>query len=145
MLFSDGQKSIRKGLYGGEKFMSRQFDQKEKNQLSYTQQHLANERTYLAWIRTSISIVGVGFLATSLHFTMGVTRNAFVDFFTVALGIFACVFGLTIIFSATQNYNKKREQLIHETFIPSNMRITLISSMLIIMVVMVIIYFFMIM
>ncbi|WP_361920472.1 DUF202 domain-containing protein, partial [Streptomyces sp. NPDC046876] len=53
------------------------------------QQHLANERTYLAWIRTVISIVGVGFLATSLHFTMGVTRNTFVDTFTIALGIFA--------------------------------------------------------
>lgn len=125
--------------------MSRQPDQKDKNQLTYTQQHLANERTYLAWIRTAISIVGVGFLATSLHFTMGATRNSLVDFFTIALGIFACVFGLTIIFTATQNYNKKREQLINETFIPSQMRITLISSMLIIMVIMVIIYFFMIM
>ncbi|MDN7242840.1 DUF202 domain-containing protein [Planococcus sp. N028] len=125
--------------------MPRQPDQKEKNQLSYTQQHLANERTYLAWIRTAISIVGVGFLATSLHFTMGATRNQFVDVFTIALGIFACVFGLTIIFLATQNYNKKRQQLLNETFIPSNMSITLISSMLIIMIVMVIIYFFMIM
>lgn len=125
--------------------MSRQSYRKEKNQLAYTQQHLANERTYLAWIRTVISIVGVGFLATSLHFTMGATRNPFVDIFTVALGIFACIFGLTVIFSATQNYKKKRQQLINETFTPSSMHITLISSMLAIMIIMVIIYFFMIM
>ncbi|MDF9760288.1 hypothetical protein OKW24_002061 [Peribacillus simplex] len=39
----------------------------EKNQLKYAQQHLANERTFLAWIRTVIAIVGVGFLTTSLH------------------------------------------------------------------------------
>ncbi|MBB5179819.1 putative membrane protein [Planomicrobium koreense] len=125
--------------------MARRSNPEPKNQLLYTQQHLANERTYLAWIRTGISIVGVGFLATSLHFTMGVIRNQFVDIFTIALGIFACIFGLTIIFSATQNYKKKRLQIINETFYPSNMHITLISSMLAVMIIMVIIYFFMIM
>jgi putative membrane protein len=25
------------------------------------QQHLANERTYLAWIRTAITVIGLGF------------------------------------------------------------------------------------
>ncbi len=125
--------------------MARRSNPVPKNQLIYTQQHFANERTYLAWIRTGISIVGVGFLATSLHFTMGVIRNQFVDVFTIALGIFACIFGLTIIFSATQNYKKKRMQIINETFYPSNMHITLISSMLSVMIIMVIIYFFMIM
>ncbi|MEK4536532.1 DUF202 domain-containing protein [Peribacillus sp. FSL K6-1552] len=29
--------------------------------VKFAQQHLANERTYLAWIRTSVSNVGVGF------------------------------------------------------------------------------------
>jgi putative membrane protein len=125
--------------------MGRRSNRIPKNQLLYTQQHLANERTYLAWIRTGISIVGVGFLATSLHFTMGVIRNQFVDVFTISLGIFSCIFGLTIIFSATQNYKKKRRQIINETFYPSNLHITLISSMLAVMIIMVIIYFFMIM
>lgn len=125
--------------------MSRQSYRKEKNQLIYTQQHLANERTYLAWIRTAISIVGVGFLATSLHFTMGVTRNPLIDFFTIILGIFACVFGLVIIATATRTYREKRQQIIQETFYPSNMRISLISTMLTILIIMVIIYFFFIM
>lgn len=125
--------------------MARRPSPEKKNQLLYTQQHLANERTYLAWIRTAISIVGVGFLATSLHFTMGATRNLLVDLFTIALGIFACLFGLAIIFSSTQNYKKKRQQIINETFYPSNLHITLISSMLAIIIAMVIIYFFMIM
>lgn len=125
--------------------MARRPNPEKKNQLLYTQQHLANERTYLAWIRTAISIVGVGFLATSLHFTMGATRNPLVDLFTIALGIFACLFGLAIIFSSTQNYKKKRQQIINETFYPSNLHITLISSMLAIIIAMVIIYFFMIM
>lgn len=125
--------------------LSRQSYRKEKNQLTYTQQHLANERTYLAWIRTAISIVGVGFLATSLHFTMGIVRNPFVDLFTIILGIFACVFGLVIIFTATRTYREKRQQIIQETFYSSNLRISMISTMLSIMIIMVIIYFFIIM
>ncbi|EEM56327.1 hypothetical protein bthur0007_58400 [Bacillus thuringiensis serovar monterrey BGSC 4AJ1] len=33
----------------------------------YMQQHLANERTYLAWLRTAISVFGLGFLVANLH------------------------------------------------------------------------------
>lgn len=121
--------------------MARRPPDEKKKQLMYMQHHLANECTYLAWIRTGISIVGVGYLATSLHFTMGSTRNQFVDVFTIALDIF----GLVIIFTSTQNYKKKRQQIINETFYPSNIHITPISSMLAVVIVMVIIYFFMIM
>ncbi|MHA4180714.1 DUF202 domain-containing protein [Bacillus cereus] len=31
------------------------------------QQHLANERTYLAWLRTVISVSDLGFLVANLH------------------------------------------------------------------------------
>lgn len=47
--------------------------------VKYAQQHLANERTYLAWIRTAISITGVGFLTTSLHFTTKLSTNSFIQ------------------------------------------------------------------
>jgi putative membrane protein len=29
---------------------------------NYTRDHLANERTYLAWIRTSLALIGLGFV-----------------------------------------------------------------------------------
>ncbi|MBA2939730.1 DUF202 domain-containing protein [Paenibacillus sp. CGMCC 1.16610] len=32
------------------------------------QQHLANERTFLAWVRTGIATVGLGFLASGVVF-----------------------------------------------------------------------------
>lgn len=35
---------------------------------NYIQQHLANERTYLAWIRTALAMVGIGFLIVNIHF-----------------------------------------------------------------------------
>ncbi|MFV2050629.1 DUF202 domain-containing protein [Metabacillus sp. YM-086] len=44
----------------------------ENNQLKYAQQHhLENERTYLTWIRTVVSIVGIGFLTTSSILLLG--------------------------------------------------------------------------
>ncbi|OTW44996.1 hypothetical protein BK699_28235 [Bacillus thuringiensis serovar mexicanensis] len=39
----------------------------EKVDSKYMQQHLANERTYLAWLRTAISVFGLGFLVANLH------------------------------------------------------------------------------
>ncbi|UHA60863.1 DUF202 domain-containing protein [Metabacillus litoralis] len=113
----------------------------ENNQLKYAQQHLANERTYLAWIRTVVSIVGVGFLTTSLHFTIGVRRNPTIDMISIILGIFACILGIAVILLATKNYTKKKRQIFEERFNPSNTQITMVSTLMIILIIMVIIYF----
>lgn len=117
-------------------------EEEARQQLKYAQQHLANERTYLAWIRTAISIVGVGFLATSLHFTIGNIRDAWIDVLSVIVGIFACVFGFVIILTTTKNYKRKRQAIIEEKFYPSNQHITLISAMLGIMILLILFYFF---
>ncbi|XNQ11042.1 DUF202 domain-containing protein [Lysinibacillus sp. 3P01SB] len=117
-------------------------EEEAKQQLKYAQQHLANERTYLAWIRTAISIVGVGFLATSLHFTIGNIRDPLIDILSVLVGIFACIFGFVIIITTTRNYKKKRRYIMEEKFYPSDRHITLISIMLGIMILLILFYFF---
>ncbi|KGR85792.1 YidH family protein [Lysinibacillus odysseyi] len=117
-------------------------EEQAKQQLKYAQQHLANERTYLAWIRTAISIVGVGFLATSLHFTIGNIRDPLIDTLSVLVGIFACMFGFIIIITTTRNYKKKRRYIIEEKFYPSDQHISLISTMLGIMILLILFYFF---
>ncbi len=117
-------------------------EEEARQQLKYAQQHLANERTYLAWIRTAISIVGVGFLATSLHFTIGNIRDAWIDLLSVIVGIFACIFGFVIILTATENYKRKRQAILEEKFYPSHRHITLISTMLGIMILLILFYFF---
>ncbi|MBT2674587.1 DUF202 domain-containing protein [Streptomyces sp. ISL-14] len=61
--------------------------------MKYAQQHLANERIYLAWIRTAISITGVGFLNTSLHFTSKINSVSYINVLVIFLGIFACIAG----------------------------------------------------
>jgi uncharacterized membrane protein YidH (DUF202 family) len=37
---------------------------KERNDAFRTQQHLANQRTFLAWLRTSVALIGLGFVVS---------------------------------------------------------------------------------
>ena len=108
--------------------------------VKYAQQHLANERTYLAWIRTAISIVGVGFLTTSLHFTIGSNRNLFIDSLAIILGIFACIIGITTGILSTVQYSRKRREIQEGIYIPSNRSIIFISTLFTIMIFLIFTY-----
>ncbi len=114
------------------------------NQVKYAQQHLANERTYLAWIRTAISIVGVGFLATSLHFTIGNIRNSYIDLLSIVLGLFSCLLGIVVIIISARTYKRKRIEILEEKYVPSNLYISLLSTLMVIFVLLILSYFFLI-
>ena len=67
----------------------------------YIQQHLANERTYLAWIRTSITLIGVGFLITNLHFS-SLTENIIIgDRLAQTIGFASIFVGIMTLSLAT--------------------------------------------
>ncbi|KGA96701.1 hypothetical protein AJ85_01510 [Alkalihalobacillus alcalophilus ATCC 27647 = CGMCC 1.3604] len=87
----------------------------QSDESKYIQQHLANERTYLAWIRTAIAIIGVGFLATTLHFNT--PMNEFLDN-TIAMfiSLFSLLLGLLTIFFATFVYYRNRKAINSQTF-----------------------------
>ncbi|MDO6657948.1 MULTISPECIES: YidH family protein [Bacillales] len=72
------------------------------------QQLLANERTFLAWVRTSIAIIGIGFLTASLHFTRAAGERAD-DQVAVFISFSSLFFGLlTIAGGAVQFYRTKK-------------------------------------
>ncbi|KMY49693.1 YidH family protein [Peribacillus loiseleuriae] len=96
----------------------------------YAQQHLANERTYLAWVRTAVSIVGVGFLTTSLHFTIKLSFNQHINTLAIFLGIFACIVGFITGILSTLQYSKKRREIQEGIFIPSNHSIVFVSTLI---------------
>lgn len=94
----------------------------------YVQQHLANERTYLAWIRTSLAIVGLGFLAYGVLFP---STSRFVQVVTDIIGIGSVLFGGSIIAFATWDYVKKRKGINNETFRSPVSGIYLVSTSLV--------------
>ena len=86
----------------------------------YIQQHLANERTYLAWVRTSIAIIGIGFLASSLHFNNIRLVSEIADTIAVFVSVFSMLVGLIILIFATIHYFAVRKNINSQTFASAN-------------------------
>ncbi|MGG3891528.1 YidH family protein [Metabacillus fastidiosus] len=82
----------------------------------YIQQHLASERTFLAWIRTAIAIIGVGFLVTNLHFTMRSSLSPIGDILANVIGVSSVALGIITIIMATVAYMKKIDAINNQTF-----------------------------
>lgn len=81
----------------------------------YVQQHLANERTFLAWIRTSITIVGIGFLAAGVVFR-STPFTHFTNTIAAILGIGSILLGSMVVIFATKDYYAKQKGINAETF-----------------------------
>jgi putative membrane protein len=92
------------------------MDENETLESKYIQQHLANERTYLAWVRTSIAIIGIGFLASSLHFNNIRSVSQAADTIAVFVSIFSLLIGLIILFLATMHYFSVRKKINSQSF-----------------------------
>ncbi len=73
------------------------------NNGSRARDHLANERTYLAWVRTALGIIGLGVLVEKLIELQGVAAEI-AGLSMVAMGAAALVY-------ATFRYERVRRQL----------------------------------
>ncbi|SFA78159.1 MULTISPECIES: YidH family protein [unclassified Bacillus (in: firmicutes)] len=98
----------------------------------YIQQHLANERTYLAWIRTAIAIIGVGFLVTNLHFNMKENLSPIGDVLANMIGIASVALGIITIIMATIVYLIKINTINSQTFTASKNYIVALSIFIIV-------------
>jgi putative membrane protein len=72
-------------------------DERKTIDSKYIQQHLANERTFLAWVRTALALIGVGFLITNLHFSTQWVKLEIGDNLAKAIGICSIVMGVFIV------------------------------------------------
>lgn len=112
----------------------------QSNQIKYAQQHLANERTYLAWIRTSMAIVGIGFLTTELHFSVGKQHGITEDILAIILGVTTTIIGTTLIIISTISYLKLKRQIEKVEFYPKHNVALFVSILLILIVIIATIY-----
>jgi putative membrane protein len=83
--------------------------------------HLANERTFLAWVRTSIALMGFGVVIARLRFiavemghlatAAGHTADASTQNHSTYLGLAFAGVGLVTLIFATLSYNRNRRAI----------------------------------
>ena len=82
-----------------------------------TRDHLANERTYLAWIRTAIALMGFGVVIVRLrHLTPAVQPDQTHGW---ELGLLFALVGLAVVLLATAHYFQVQNAIEQDTYQPS--------------------------
>jgi putative membrane protein len=76
---------------------------------SKTREYLSNERTYLSWMRTATSLMGIGVILGRIHIAR--TPIAPNPSAIWRLGIIFAVVGLITVFLATQHYLAVRQEI----------------------------------
>jgi putative membrane protein len=103
-------------VQAGKRPSNSETKQQQSTDSKYIQQHLANERTYLAWVRTCITIMGVGFLITNLHFSTLNIKIHMADFLARVIGLASIVIGMMALIITTISYFKKGLDINNQTF-----------------------------
>lgn len=88
--------------------------------------HLANERTMLAWIRTAIAIMGFGFLVVKFSMFLQqfgllvgkeiVVKNAYTD----SLGVLIVAIGIICLLVSFVQYKITERRLLNDRYKPSS-------------------------
>ncbi|MCD1260342.1 DUF202 domain-containing protein [Paenibacillus athensensis] len=99
------------------------------NDSTFIQQHLANERTFLAWVRTSLTIIGIGFLAAGLVFRSG-PYSQMAHGLAMVVGLGAVVLGVGILTLATRDYFQKQKGINADSFRSPTLLIWLVFAAL---------------
>jgi inner membrane protein YidH len=97
--------------------------------------HLANERTFLAWVRTGVATIVFGFaigrFSIALREFMKVQGyKSGTPGFTTWLGIISAVGGVLLILAGLSRYSKTKMQLESNAFEPAGFVIDLVSYLL---------------
>jgi putative membrane protein len=94
--------------------------------------HLANERTFLAWIRTSISVVVFGFVVAKFGITLREllrvqARAGESSGMSLAIGLAFMTFGIFLAVAALVRYQHTRRRLEDGQFQPAGPIVAVLS------------------
>jgi len=94
--------------------------------------HLANERTFLAWVRTSVAIVVFGFAIGRFAIAMRQLtefqgRGSKSTGFSVWMGMSAILAGVVMVGAGLMRYRKTRAQLDEGKFEPAGFIVDLVT------------------
>ena len=110
--------------------------------------HLANERTFLAWIRTSIAIMGFGFVV--VKFALFIKQISLVlgnkpsilpgKDYSTQIGIILVAVGAFMAFYSYLRYRITEKQLINKAYKPSFLPALLLTLGILIVGVLLVVY-----
>ena len=110
--------------------------------------HLANERTFLAWIRTSIALMGFGFVI--VKFALFIRQISYVlgekiaqpqaKGYSAVIGVTMVALGAIMATLAYMRYRKIEKQLNNNTYFPSKWLSALVTLSIIIGAVLLVLY-----
>lgn len=110
--------------------------------------HLANERTFLAWIRTSIAIMGFGFVV--VKFALFIKQISLVlgnkpsilpgKGYSTQIGIILVAVGAFMAFYSYLRYRITEKQLINKAYKPSFLPALLLTLGILIVGVLLVVY-----
>ncbi len=106
------------------------FDDEDSSERS--QQYLANQRTFLSWVRTSIALIGLGFAIERFSIFLqqfrliadpdaaGNVASATADEYSALVGIGMIVVGTGIVVYALKNYLDSNKTIASGKYTPKN-------------------------
>ncbi|MGI8950908.1 MAG: YidH family protein [Chitinophagaceae bacterium] len=109
--------------------------------------HLANERTYLAWIRTCIGIMAFGFVVVKfslfikeLSMVLGKQLIIQQHGYSAIIGVFLVAFGALLTLFSFLRYKLTEKQLNVGTYKPSSLLLTILTIFVVIIAILLVIY-----
>src|SRR5919106_3697272 len=114
-------------LYTNQKMFDDEEDSSERSQ-----QYLANQRTFLSWVRTSIALIGLGFAIERFSIFLqqfrliadpdaaGNAASATAYQYSALVGISMIVVGTGLIIYALKNYLDSNKTIASGKYIPKN-------------------------
>lgn len=100
--------------------------------------HLANERTFLAWIRTSIALMGFGFVVVKFslfvrQLSLAVTGHAVTPTkgFSGVIGMCLVAIGALTALIGYLRYKRIERQLLERAFYPSSRLLLILTAAII--------------
>lgn len=118
--------------------MSEIIEDKESTKVGNRRVHLANERTFLAWIRTSIGIMAFGFVVEkfalftkqmSIILGKSIIENTIPQShgYSSIFGIFLVGLGTLLVLLAFIRYKKVERQIDSDTFQTSSLLVIILT------------------
>ena len=133
-------------------------DEKPKSDLS--QQYLANERTFLAWVRTCIALIGLGFIISKFSFFLIEFRMIFQNYvidsstklsnnnlqssindpLSSLIGIGIIILSFVLIIFALKNYRDALKAIKSRDYKPKNTTIYITTAIIITLTLIMVVY-----